>query len=94
MIDELGYLPMDSHRATLFFQLINHLYTRTAVIVTSNVPVDAWGQVFGGDDMIASAILDRLLHFSYAFLITGRSYRMKGKLPERPTAPADYHDSS
>ncbi len=94
VIDELGYLPMDSHRATLFFQLINHLYTRTAVIVTSNVPVDAWGRVFGGDDMIASAILDRLLHFSHAFLITGPSYRMKGKLPEQPTPPEDYHDSS
>lgn len=81
VIDELGYLPMDSHRANLFFQLVSHVYTRTAVIVTSNVPFESWGRVFGGDDMIASAILDRLLHFSHAFLIAGPSYRMKGKLP-------------
>jgi len=94
VIDELGYLPMDAHRATLFFQLISHLYTRTAVIVTSNVPFDGWGHVFGGDDMIASAILDRLLHFSHAFLITGPSYRMKGKLSTHPSPPEDYHDSA
>lgn len=81
VIDELGYLPMDSHRANLFFQLVSHLYTRTALIVTSNVPFDGWGRIFGGDDMIASAILDRLLHFSHIFLITGPSYRMKGKVP-------------
>lgn len=82
VIDELGYLPMDARRANLFFQLISHLYTRTAVIVTSNVPFDGWGRIFGGDDMIASAILDRLLHFSHTFLITGPSYRMKGKIPQ------------
>jgi DNA replication protein DnaC len=81
VIDELGYLPMDGHRANLFFQLVSHLYTRTAAIVTSNVPFDGWGRIFGGDDMIASAILDRLLHFSHAFLISGPSYRMKDKLP-------------
>lgn len=81
VIDELGYLPMDAHRATLFFQLVSHLYTRTAVIVTSNVPFDQWGRVFGGDDMIASAILDRLLHFSHVFLIAGPSYRVRGKVP-------------
>lgn len=89
VIDELGYLPMDAHRATLFFQLVSHLYTRTAVIVTSNVPFDAWGRIFGGDDMIASAILDRLMHFSHTFLITGPSYRMKGKVPSTD----DYHES-
>jgi DNA replication protein DnaC len=84
VIDELGYLPMDAHRATLFFQLVSHLYTRTAVIVTSNVPFEGWGRIFGGDDMIASAILDRLLHFSHVFLIAGPSYRMKGKLDPPP----------
>src|SRR5207247_8901119 len=80
VIDELGYLPMDSHRATLFFQLVSHLYTRTSIIVTSNVAFDGWGRVFGGDEVIASAILDRLLHFSHVFHITGPSYRMKDKL--------------
>jgi len=79
VIDELGYLPMDGHRANLFFQLVSHLYTRTAVILTSNVSFDGWGRIFGGDEMMAAAILDRLLHFSHIFLISGPSYRMKGK---------------
>jgi DNA replication protein DnaC len=80
VVDELGYTPMDAHRANLFFQLVSHLYTRVAVVLTSNVPFDAWGRVFGGDEVIASAILDRLLHHSHVFHITGPSYRMKDKL--------------
>jgi DNA replication protein DnaC len=80
VVDELGYIPMDAQRANLFFQLVSHLYTRTSIILTSNVPFDAWGQVFGGDEVIASAILDRLLHHSHVFHITGSSYRMKDKL--------------
>jgi DNA replication protein DnaC len=87
IVDELGYLPMDTRRANLFFQLVNHLYTRASIILTTNVPFEGWGKVFG-DNVIASAILDRLLHYSHVFLITGPSYRMKGKLP--PTlAPGD-----
>jgi len=80
VIDELGYTPMDDQAANLFFQLINHLYTRVSVIITTNVTFDAWGSVFGGNAVIASAILDRLLHHSQVFLIAGPSYRMKGKL--------------
>ena len=79
VIDELGYLPMDAHRANLFFQLVSHLYTRTTVIVTTNVTCDGWGRVFGDDEMLAAAILDRLLHYSHVFLIAGPSYRMKDK---------------
>ncbi len=88
VIDELGYLPMDGQRATLCFQLISHLYTRTAVIVTSNVAFEGWGRIFGGDEMIAAAILDRLLHFSHTFLISGPSYRLKGK-PATRDQPED-----
>lgn len=79
IVDELGYLPMDARRANLFFQLVNHMYTRASIILTTNVPFEGWGKVFG-DNVIASAILDRLLHYSHVFLITGPSYRMKGKL--------------
>jgi DNA replication protein DnaC len=79
IIDELGYTPMDGHRANLLFQLVSHLYTRVSMIVTSNLAFDAWGGLFGGDEVIASAILDRLLHHSHVFLIAGPSYRMKGK---------------
>lgn len=82
VVDELGYTPMDAHKANLFFQLVSHMYTRTSVIVTSNVNFDGWGTIFGGDEVIASAVLDRLLHFSHVFLISGPSYRMKGKLTE------------
>jgi len=80
VVDELGYLPMDPRGATLFFQLVSHLYTRTAVALTTNVAFDAWGRVFGGDEVLAAAILDRLLHHSHVFHITGPSYRMKDKL--------------
>jgi len=83
VVDELGYTPMvDAHKANLLFQLVSHMYTRVSMIVTSIVPFDGWGRVFGGDEVIASAILDRLLHFSHVFLISGPSYRMKGKLTE------------
>lgn len=85
VIDELGYTPIDDHAANLFFQLINHLYTRVSVLITTNVTFDAWGTVFGGNEVIASAILDRLLHYSHVFLIPGPSYRMKDKL----NAPID-----
>lgn len=91
VVDELGYLPMDAHRANLFFQLVSHLYTRASLIVTSNLAFERWGQVFGGDEMMAAAILDRLLHFSHVFQISGPSYRMKGKGATidqpAPTAP-------
>jgi DNA replication protein DnaC len=80
VVDELGYLPMDARGATLFFQLVSHLYTRTSVSLTTNVSFDAWGRVFGGDEVLAAAILDRLLHHSHVFHITGPSYRMKDKL--------------
>lgn len=82
IVDELGYTPMDGHRANLLFQLVSHLYTRVSMIVTTNLAFDAWGGMFGGDEVIASAILDRLLHYSHVFLIVGPSYRMKVKLTE------------
>jgi DNA replication protein DnaC len=84
VVDELGYTPMDDQSANLFFQLVNHLYTRVSVIITTNVTFDSWGSVFGGNAVIASAILDRLLHYSHVFLIAGPSYRMKGKLSNTP----------
>jgi DNA replication protein DnaC len=51
-------------------------------IVTTNLSFDAWGTMFGGDEVIASAILDRLLHYSHVFLIAGPSYRMKDKVAQ------------
>ncbi len=78
VIDELGYLPIDGRRANLFFQLVATRYTKGSIIITSNVAFDGWGRVFG-DEVIASAILDRLLHQSHIFAINGPSYRLKDK---------------
>ncbi|MDO8690798.1 MAG: IS21-like element helper ATPase IstB [Dehalococcoidia bacterium] len=80
VVDELGYMPMDTHRANLFFQLVSHRYERGSIIITTNKPFDQWGQVFGVDDVIAAAILDRLLHHSHVIATRGPSYRMKGRL--------------
>ena len=85
VVDELGHIPMDARRANLFFRLVNRMYTRASLIITTNVPFDGWAKVFGGDEVIAAAILDRLMHYSHVFLITGPSYRMRGK----PIAPLD-----
>jgi len=89
VIDELGYTPITDQAANLFFQLVNHLYTRVSVIITTNVTFDGWGAVFGDNDVIASAILDRLMHHSHVFLITGPSYRMKGKLDQLVDHPIE-----
>jgi DNA replication protein DnaC len=76
IIDELGYLSLTKQTAKLFFQLVSKRYEKASTIVTSNKPFEQWGEIFN-DDVVASAILDRLLHHSYPFLINGRSFRMK-----------------
>jgi DNA replication protein DnaC len=78
IVDELGYLPLEKQSANLFFQLVARRYERGAMLVTTNQMVTQWGQVFG-DEMIAAAILDRLLHHSHTLLIQGDSYRLKQK---------------
>ena len=79
VVDELGYLPMDSRRANLFFQLVSARYERGSIGITTNKPFEQWGHIFGGDDVIAAAILDRLLHHSHILVTRGPSYRMKEK---------------
>ena len=76
IIDEFGYLSLTKQTAKLFFQLVSKRYEKGAIIITSNKPFEQWGEIFA-DDVVASAILDRLLHHSYPFLINGRSFRMK-----------------
>jgi len=78
IIDELGYLPFDKRAAHLLFQLIVRRYERTSTLITTNQMVTQWGAVFG-DEMIAAAVLDRLLHHSYTMVIQGDSYRMREK---------------
>jgi DNA replication protein DnaC len=76
IIDEMGYLPLDDLGATIFFQLVSARYERGSIILTSNKSYGEWGSVFG-DPIIATAILDRLLHHSTTVNIRGESYRLK-----------------
>jgi DNA replication protein DnaC len=89
IIDELGYLPFEPNAAHLFFQLVSRRYERGAILLTSNRSVGEWGTVFG-DPVVATAILDRLLHHSHVITIRGDSYRLKEKrrrgLLQKPTA--------
>jgi DNA replication protein DnaC len=78
IIDEMGYLPLDELGATIFFQLVSARYERGSIILTSNKSYGDWGGIFG-DPIIATAILDRLLHHSTTINIRGESYRLKDR---------------
>lgn len=78
IIDELGYLPFEPDAAHLFFQLVSRRYERGSMLITSNRAVGEWGTVFG-DAIVATAILDRLLHHSHVITIRGDSYRLREK---------------
>lgn len=78
ILDEMGYLPMTREEASLFFRLINRRYERASTILTSNKSFMDWGEIFG-DQVIATAVLDRLLHHSTTLNIKGESYRLKDK---------------
>jgi DNA replication protein DnaC len=94
VIDEMGYLPLDELGATIFFQLVSGRYERGSILLTSNKSYGDWGSIFG-DPIIATAILDRLLHHSATINIRGESYRLKERRragllpsPEQQGAPA------
>ena len=76
IIDELGYLPMSSENAAAVFQVISRRYQKGSVILTTNRSVASWGDIFS-DSTIAAAMLDRLLHKSVVFTITGDSYQLR-----------------
>jgi len=78
IVDELGYLPFEPNAAHLFFQLVSRRYERGSMLITSNRAVGEWGTVFG-DAVVATAILDRLLHHSHVLTIRGDSYRLREK---------------
>ncbi len=82
IIDELGFLPICKEGANLFYQVISKKYEHSSIIITSNKPFSDWGGIFN-DDVIAAAIIDRLVHHSHIFKITGKSYRVKEKLEEK-----------
>lgn len=87
IVDELGYLPLERNAAHLFFQLIVRRYERGSVLLTSNRSVSEWGEVFD-DAVVATAILDRLLHHSHVLTIRGESYRLRAKRRSGLVRPA------
>ena len=91
IVDELGYLPFETNAAHLFFQLVSRRYERGSMLITSNRAVGEWGTVLG-DPVVATAILDRLLHHSHVVTIRGDSYRLREKrrsgLLQKPAATA------
>jgi DNA replication protein DnaC len=88
IIDEIGYLPIDRAGANLFFQLISRRYERGPMILTSNQSFGSWGDVFG-DRIIATAILDRVLHHAITINIRGNSFRLKDKLKAGLVKPVE-----
>jgi DNA replication protein DnaC len=88
ILDEAGYLKLDAADANRVFQTVNRRYTRGSTIVTSNKTVTEWAQTFG-DEALAAAILDRLLHDAEVLTINGPSYRLKGRLDALRTAGPD-----
>jgi len=78
IIDEVGYLPFEPDAANLFFQLVSSRYENASVILTSNLPFGRWAEVFG-DQTIAAAMIDRLVHHAEVHTLTGDSYRTKNR---------------
>ena len=78
VVDEIGYIPFDPQAANLMFELVSSRYEHASMIVTSNKPFSKWGEIFG-DDMVATAMIDRLIHHSEILSLKGDSYRLRGK---------------
>lgn len=90
IVDEIGYLPITTGGANLFFQLVNARYEKGAMILTSNRGFAEWGDIFG-DPVVATALLDRLLHHAVVVQIEGASYRLRNHadlIPEHTRAHA------
>ncbi len=78
IVDEIGYLPLNREESNLFFQFVSSRYERYSTIYTSNKSFSEWGEVLG-DHVMASAVLDRILHHCTVVNIRGESYRMKDR---------------
>ena len=88
VIDEIGFRPLDREEANLFFRLVSARYEKGSIILTSNKHVRDWPEIFAGDEILTTAILDRLLHHVHIVHIDGRSYRLReldGLLAQQPT---------
>jgi DNA replication protein DnaC len=77
VIDEVGFEPMDRDEASLFFRMVSYRYGRGSILITTNKGIRDWPEILAGDEVLATAILDRLLHHSHVLNIKGRSYRLR-----------------
>lgn len=77
IVDEVGFEPMDRREASLFFRLVSYRYGRGSMLITTNKGIRDWPEVLAGDEVLATAILDRLLHRCHVLNISGRSYRLR-----------------
>lgn len=77
IVDEVGYLPFEQDAANLFFQLVSSRYEHASLILTSNLPFSGWGGVFG-DQVVAAAMIDRIVHHADVLTLEGASYRLRG----------------
>jgi DNA replication protein DnaC len=78
IVDEVGYLPFEQDAANLFFQLVSSRYEHASLILTSNLPFSGWGGVFG-DQAVAAAMIDRIVHHADVLMLKGASYRLRGR---------------
>lgn len=78
IIDEVGYIPFDHDAANLFFQLVASRYEQGSILITSNLPFGRWGEVFG-DEVVAAAMIDRLVHHAEVLTLAGESYRTRAR---------------
>jgi DNA replication protein DnaC len=85
VVDEVGYIPFDPQAANLMFMLVSRRYERASLIVTSNKPFSAWGEIFG-DEVTATAMIDRLVHHAEILSLKGDSYRLQDRELARPPA--------
>ena len=92
IIDEVGYLPFDADAANLFFQLVASRYEQGSILVTSNMPFGRWGEIFS-DDIVAAAMIDRLVHHAEVLPLAGDSYRTRARreLLKTPPIPGADH---
>ena len=88
VVDEVGYIPFDPEAANLMFSLVSARYERASMIVTSNKPFSAWGEIFG-DEVVAVAMIDRLVHHAEILALKGDSYRLRDKDLGSPAPTGD-----
>lgn len=82
VVDELGFLPLDADGARLPFQVVSEAYERQSVVITTNLEFSRWGQVFG-DDQMAAAVIDRVVHHGRLLRFRGESYRVRNALMQQ-----------